>query len=57
MLVGLGDQTEITAVEVLWPDGSSEKWTDLPINQYSTIRQGTGTPGEANSNHGKTKGQ
>lgn len=41
VLVGLGEQTRITAVEVIWPDGSREQWTDLSVDRYSAIRQNT----------------
>ncbi|MEO1995673.1 MAG: CRTAC1 family protein, partial [Planctomycetaceae bacterium] len=52
VLVGLGNATEIAAVEVHWPDGSREQWTDLPVKEYTTIRQGTGTPRVADAQTG-----
>ncbi len=52
VLFGLGDvslaplqgDAAIDKVHVEWPDGSAEQWTELPIDRYSTLRQGTGQP-------------
>jgi hypothetical protein len=44
VLVGLGEAGAISSVEVLWPDGSREGWTDLRSAAYTTLRQGTGAP-------------
>ncbi len=44
VLFGLGESTVIDKVHVEWPDGSVEQWLDLPIDRYSTLRQGTGQP-------------
>jgi len=41
VLVGLGDATHVDRVEVLWPDGSAERWPDLPVDGYATLAQGT----------------
>ena len=43
LLVGLGDATDVTKVTAKWPDGSVEQWTELPIDQYSTLNKGSGT--------------
>ncbi len=40
----LGNETAIDKVHVEWPDGSAEEWTDIPIDRYSTLLQGTGQP-------------
>ena len=41
VLVGLGDADQVTAVRVLWPDGQIEMWSDLPVDRYTPLRQGT----------------
>ena len=42
VLVGLGDDPAVEAVEVTWPDGSRETFPPPPVGRYSTLRQGTG---------------
>ena len=42
VLVGLADETAAPRVRVTWPDGLVEEWRDLPIDQYTTVIQGTG---------------
>ena len=42
VLVGLGASTEQPRVEVRWPDGRSEAWTDLPVDRWTTLEQGKG---------------
>ncbi len=44
VLFGLGESTSTFKVHVEWPDGSVEQWSDLPIDRYTTLRQGTGSP-------------
>ncbi len=39
---GLGDGGAIEALEVHWPSGQVERWTDLPTNRKIVLRQGTG---------------
>ena len=41
VLVGIGSATRVEVVHVHWPDGSVEAWKDLPVNQYSVLKQGT----------------
>ncbi len=43
LLVGLGDSAKVTKVTALWPDGSVEQWTELPIDIYTTLAKGSGT--------------
>ena len=49
VLFGLGadgDSAEIRELEgvrVAWPDGTIEEWTSIPIDNYTTLRKGTGT--------------
>ena len=42
VLVGLGEATEAVRVRVIWPTGESEEWDAVPIDRYTTLRQGTG---------------
>ena len=37
---GLGESTTINALEVRWPSGAVEVWTDLPVDQLLVIREG-----------------
>ena len=41
-LVGLGQSAKIARVRVTWPDGRSEEWTDVPVDRYTTVKEGTG---------------
>jgi hypothetical protein len=40
VLVGLGDTSTITKVRVEWLDGHTEEWTNVPIDRYTTLREG-----------------
>jgi hypothetical protein len=42
VLAGLGDSPEAPMVRVRWPDGKTEQWTEVPIDRYSTLAQGSG---------------
>ena len=42
VLVGLGTAADPVAVRVQWPDGRSEQWTDVPVDRFTTLTQGTG---------------
>jgi len=42
LLVGLGEATEVTKVTAKWPDGSAEEWTELPVDKYTTLAEGSG---------------
>jgi hypothetical protein len=44
VLVGLGGRDGIKAVRIKWLGGAVERWTDLPLNRYATLREGT-SPG------------
>lgn len=37
---GLGTATVIDELEIRWPDGTVETWSDLPVNEYETLTQG-----------------
>jgi hypothetical protein len=40
--VGLGASTDRPTVRVHWPSGRAELWSDLPIDAYTTLREGEG---------------
>ena len=40
VLAGLGDSTEAPRVRVVWPSGRVEEWTNVPIDRYTTLREG-----------------
>ena len=42
VLIGLGDATNITKIQVLWPDGQWEQWNKVSIDAYATLSQGSG---------------
>jgi enediyne biosynthesis protein E4 len=44
MVLGLGKRTKIDWIEIEWPQpsGVKERFTDLPLNRYVTIVEGTG---------------
>jgi hypothetical protein len=42
VLVGLAEATTELRVRVTWPSGLTEEWSDLPINRYTTLTEGTG---------------
>ncbi|MEE8368169.1 MAG: CRTAC1 family protein [Thermoanaerobaculia bacterium] len=41
-LFGLGTNDEIDSIQIYWPDGTAEEWTDVATGDYTTLRQGTG---------------
>jgi hypothetical protein len=43
VLLGLGNSSKVTKVRAYWVSGRVEEWTDLPLNKYTTLREGTGT--------------
>jgi hypothetical protein len=42
VLVGLGDIATIDRVRVQWPGGNAEEWTDVPVDRYTTLKEGEG---------------
>jgi hypothetical protein len=42
VLVGLGESSEPPSVRVRWPNGRWERWSELPIDQCVTLREGSG---------------
>src|SRR5208282_3731345 len=46
---GLGKSEKIEWVEIRWPSGLSERFTNLPVDQVHTLKEGTGTAAETES--------
>ena len=42
VLLGLGTSADPVTVRVQWPDGKTEEWPNLPVDRWTTLRQGTG---------------
>ena len=42
VLVGLGTSATPVRVRVVWPDGKTEEWHEVPVNRYTTVREGSG---------------
>ncbi len=47
VLVGLGDAAAVRRVRVVWPSGREEEWTDLPVDRWLTLEEGTGQSPES----------
>jgi hypothetical protein len=41
VLIGLGKVTKVKEIRVVWPGGRQETWRNVPIDAYSTLREGT----------------
>jgi hypothetical protein len=48
----LGSATKLEWVEIRWPSGLTERFTNLPVDQIHTLKEGTGTAAE-----GETKAE
>jgi hypothetical protein len=42
VLVGLGDAAGAVTVQVRWPGGRTEEWSDQAIDRWTTLKEGTG---------------
>jgi hypothetical protein len=42
VLVGLGADSTPLSVKILWPDGRTESWSSVAVDEWSVLRQGTG---------------
>ena len=47
VLVGLGTEPAVAAVRAVWPNGQMEEWREPGVDQWLTLRQGTGVPVDA----------
>ena len=45
VLVGLGAETAVERVRVIWPSGGVEEWTGVAVDGWTTLTEGTGTAG------------
>ena len=43
VLFGLGDAPDITKVQAHWVSGRVEEWSGLPLEKYTTLREGSGS--------------
>jgi hypothetical protein len=42
VLAGLGRSSTAPRVRVIWPGGRVEEWTDVPVDRYTTLTEGSG---------------
>ena len=42
VLVGLGTSPDPPRVRVRWPDGGRDEWSQVPLDRWTTLRQGEG---------------
>ena len=47
VLVGLGQAAAVRRVRVVWPSGREEDWTDLVVDRWLTLEQGSGESRES----------
>jgi hypothetical protein len=43
VLVGLGASAQPPRVRVIWPSGRVEEWSQVGVDRYTTLREGSGT--------------
>ena len=41
---GLGSAAKVDRLEVRWPNGLEEMWSNLEVNRILTLKEGTGQP-------------
>ena len=39
-VIGLGTETKVAKLTIVWPDGSRQEWADLPSDRYYLVVQG-----------------
>lgn len=44
LLLGLGVEQKVARLQVQWPSGAVQEWTDLPTDRYLTITEGESEP-------------
>jgi hypothetical protein len=42
IVVGLGPSAAAPRIRVIWPSGRVEEWSDVPVDRYTTLREGAG---------------
>jgi hypothetical protein len=45
--IGLGSAAKIEWVEIRWPSGLTERYTNVPVDQIHTLKEGSGASVEA----------
>src|SRR5205814_5968030 len=45
---GLGSSDSVSRVDVRWPNGLEETWTNLPADRFQTLKEGTGRAAASN---------
>ena len=40
LFFGLGGQEKITKLTVSWPDGTTQEFTDVPVDRYCVLKKG-----------------
>jgi hypothetical protein len=43
VLVGLGETTAVSRIRITWPDGATEERSDVPLDRWTMVSQGTGS--------------
>jgi hypothetical protein len=46
VVVGLGEVATVARIRVVWPSGRVEDWTDITVDQWTTVTEGSGQPVE-----------
>jgi enediyne biosynthesis protein E4 len=41
VLVGIGQSSKVERVRVVWPDGMTEEWSDVAVDRYTTLGEGS----------------
>jgi enediyne biosynthesis protein E4 len=41
VLAGLGQSTHVAKIRVVWPGGTTEEWTNVPVDRYTTLAEGS----------------
>jgi enediyne biosynthesis protein E4 len=42
VLIGLADVADPVVIRVIWPDGRDERWENVTVDRWMTLREGTG---------------
>jgi hypothetical protein len=44
VLIGLGAASQVKSARVRWPNGTVEEWKGLPVDRYTTLKEGAARP-------------
>src|SRR6188768_4049957 len=42
VVAGLGRSPAVRAIQVIWPSGRMEEWSGVPVDRYTTLKEGSG---------------